>query len=330
MQSISRSVSNTTIKVIGIGGGGCNTINHMIEKNLQDVEFIAVDTDPQTLSQTKTANRVCIGEKTHLGLDGSGNPGRGEQAAEYSLHELSNVVQGADVIFIVSTLGGGTGTGAAPVVARIAKKTGALTLGIVTRPFMFEGKRRNRQATEGINHLSKFTDTSIVINDNHLLIQIDRHSTLSEAFKHVDDTILHSVKSISDLLTIPDIICLGLADIRTALSGDRLAQITAGKASGEDRACVAVEKALLSPINFPLIEARSILVNITCSPDLALIEVSQAIAIIRESIPSNMDILFGTLIDANLEDEIQITIITNGYDRLGETKPNYNFANLDI
>ena len=330
MQSMSRTVSNTTIKVIGIGGGGCNAINHMIEKNLQDVEFIAVDTDPQTLSQIKTANRVCIGEKTHLGLDGSGNPDRGEQAAEYSLHELSNVVQGADVIFIVSTLGGGTGTGAAPVVARVAKQTRALTVGVVTRPFMFEGARRRRQAIEGITHLMKFVDTLIVINDNDLLVQIDRHSTLRETFKYIDNSILHSVKSISDLLTIPDIICLGLADIRTALSGDQLAQITAGKASGEDRACVAVEKALLSPMNLPLIEARSILVNITCSPDLALIEVSQAIAIIRESIPSNMDILFGTLIDANLQDEIQITIITNGYDSPGDIESNYNFSNLDI
>ena len=330
MQSISRSVSNATIKVIGIGGGGCNAINHMIEKNLQNVELIAVDTDPQTLSQIKTANRVCIGEKTHLGLDGSGNPGRGEQAAEYSLHELSNVVQGADVIFIVSTLGGGTGTGAAPVVARAARLTGALTIAVITRPFMFEGARRSRQAIEGTNYLTKFVDTLIVINDNDLLVQIDRRSTLRETFEHVDDTVFHSIKSISDLLTVTGIICLGLADIRAALSGGRLAQVITGKASGEDRARVAVKKALLCPMNFPLAEAHSNLVNITCSPDLALIEVSQAIAIIRESIPSNMDILFGALIDANLQDEIQITIITNGYDRLDETKPNYNFANLDI
>lgn len=302
----------------------------MIEKNLQGVEFIAVDTDPQTLSQIKTANQVCIGERTHLGLDGFGNPTRGEQAAEYSIRELSNCVQAADVIFIVATLGGGTGTGAAPVVARVARLTGALTIGVITQPFMFEGARRSRQAIEGINYLMKFVDTLIVINNNNLLVQIDRHSTLRETFKYIDDSIFHSIKSISDLLTVTGIICLGLADIRAALSGGRLAEIITGKASGEDRARVAVKKALLSPLNFPLAEAHSNLINITCSTDLALIEVSQAISIIRESIPLSMDILFGTLIDATLQDEIQITIITNGYGPLEETGINYNFANLDI
>ncbi|MCJ7626174.1 MAG: cell division protein FtsZ [Anaerolineaceae bacterium] len=324
MQSKSRSESTPSIKVIGIGGGGCNAINHMIEEGLKSVEFIAVNTNPQTLLQSNASKKVCIGEKVHRGLDGNEDPHKGEIAAEYSADELFKIIRDADLVFIVSTMGGGVGSGAAPVVARIAKPTGALIIGIVTQPFTFEGTRRMQKAIDGINNLKKYVDTLIVFRDDQVK-EIDKHACLIEAFKTVDHKLFQGIKGISDLLTVSNLICLNLADLRTIINGGKLTQMIIGKASGEDRARVATEKAISScSIDFPINKADSVLINFTCASDMALIEVKMAIDLIRESAHTNVNILFGAMIDPDLIDEFQVTVFNNGYESLdvwGEGEP---------
>ncbi|HBO33197.1 MAG TPA: cell division protein FtsZ [Anaerolineaceae bacterium] len=330
MQSKSQFESTPSIKVIGVGRGGCNAVNHMTEEGLKGIEFIAVNRDSQVLSQSKASKRLFIGELVHHGLDGGEDPKRAEKAAENSADELSKVIRDADMIFIVSTMGDGTGTGAAPVVARIAKQAGALTIGVVTQPFTFEGTRRMQKAVEGINNLRKHVDTLIVFSNDQIK-EIDKHASLVEAFKVVDHKIFQGIKGISDLLTAPNLICLNLADLRSIMNGGKLAQMTVGKASGEDRARVATEKAISScPMDFPMNKADGILVNFTCSPDLALIEIKLAIDLIRKSARPNVNILFGALINPDLIDEFQVTVFTNGYESLDARRVNRSFFDLDI
>jgi cell division protein FtsZ len=316
MQPAFQSESALSIKVIGVGGGGCNVINHMIEEGLKGVEFIAVNTNPQALLQLNASKQVCIGEKTHRGLDGGEDPLKGEIAAEYSADEIIKVVRDVDLGFIVSTMGGGVGTGAAPVVARIAKQAGALTIGVVTQPFIFEGTRRMQKAVEGINNLRKHVDTLIVFSDDQIK-EIDIHASLSDAFKTIDHKIFQAIKGISDLLTIQNLICLTFAGLRSILSGGKFAHLIVGEASGEDRARAATVKAISScPMDFPLNKADCILVNFSCSPDLALVEVKLGIDLIRESAHPNVNILFGAIIDQGLIDEFHVTAIATGYESM--------------
>jgi cell division protein FtsZ len=331
MQSISPDGLLSSIKVIGVGGGGCSALNHMLKAGLGGVEFIAVDADPQTLRLSKASQQVCLEEKARRGLDGHADPRKGAKAAEDSHDELSRAIQAADMVFIVAGMGGGTGTGAAPLVARLARQAGALTIGVVTRPFTFEGTRRMQKAEAGIINLKEHVDTLIVFSNDRLLKTINKRATLDEAFKAIDDILFQGVRGISDLLTVPDLICLELADIRTALSEGHLAQILIGRASGEERALVAARQAAYSCLmDFGLDEARGLIVNITAGPNLALIEVSQVIACLHASTRPNDNLLFGVLIDPHLGDEIHVTIIAHGYERMAVREPVRRFPDLEI
>lgn len=330
MQPILHPKINTIIKVIGVGGGGCNAINHIIDEGLGNVEFITVNTDPQILLQSKASIQVLIREKERCGLDGGGDPLRAEKAAEDSADELYKIVCNADLVFIIATMGGGAGTGAAPVVARFAKQTGALTVGVVTRPFTFEGTRRMQKAFNGINHLKQQVDTLIIFHDDWLH-EIDNHISVIDAFKMIDHILFQRIKGISDLITVPNLICLDFNDIRSILSGGGLAVVTIGKASGEDRARIAAAKVISSqPKEFPMKEARSILVNFTSGPHLALFEVSQAIDIIRDSIDPKVRVLFGAQIDPDMEDEFQVTTLAVGYDSKDDRESSRRFPDMDI
>jgi cell division protein FtsZ len=298
------------IKVIGVGGAGCNALNHMLEMGLVGVEFIAVDADPHSLLDSKVSKQIFISEKAPRGLDGYGDPLKGEKAAEDSLELLSREVQAADMIFIVSGLGSGTGTGAAPVVARLARQAGALTIGVVTRPFTFEGTRRMQTAVDGLDNLKDQVATLIVISDDRLLKTNDRQATLKDAFRKIDDILFQAVRGISDLVTIPGLIRLDFSEVCAILRKGRLAQIAIGKACGEERALVATGQALSSSLgDFDLPKARGILVNVTSGPNLALIEVSQVIHCILAAAHPDVNILFGAVIDPDLGDEIRVTAI---------------------
>jgi cell division protein FtsZ len=330
MESMSRPESDPLIKVIGVGGGVCYAINLMVENGPKGVEFIAVHTDQQVLYKSKAPKRVFLGEIEKRGLDGGGDPHKAQKAAEDSTDELYKIVCDADLTFIVSAMGGGTGTGAAPVVARIAKKAGALTIGLVTRPFMFEGTRRMQKAMDGINILKNHVDTLIVYSNDRLL-ETDKHASVVEAFKIIDNLLLQGIKDISELITVPGLICLDLDDVRTIMSGAKFATLIFGKASGEDRARIATEKAISScPIDFPMGGALSILVNITSGQDLALIEVSQAIELIRKPSRPDVNLLFGAIIDTDLCDEFRVTVIANGYESMGCQELFPRFHDLDI
>jgi cell division protein FtsZ len=325
-----RSESALSIKVIGVGRGGCNAINHMIEKELKGVEFIAVNTDPQVHSQSKATKRLFLGELVQHGLDRSKDPKIVENAAENSAGELSKIVLNADLVFIVSTMGGGTGTGAAPVIARIAKHTGALTIGVVTQPFTFEGTRRMQKAVEGINTLRKIVDSLILINNDQIK-EIDIHASLSEAFKTIDHKIFQDIKGISDLFTVPNLICLNLHELCSIMRGSKLAQMTVGIASGVDRARIATQKAISSySMDSSLNKFDSILVNFTCGSDLALIEIKFAIELIQKGAHPNVKILYGVLIDPDLNDGFQATIFTIGDLDLVYRQKSHSIFDLDI
>lgn len=330
MQSIPRPEINPSIKVIGIGGGGCNAINHMIEAGLRNVDFFVVDNDPQTLMESKASKKICIYEKDRRGLDGGGDPQKAEKAAKDSADELCKIVCEADLIFIAATMGGGTGTGAAPVVGRIAKQSGALTVGVVTLPFTFEGTRRMQKAFNGINQIKQHVDTLIIFHHDWLH-DIDNHISVIDAFKMVDHILYQGIKGISDLITVPSLICLDFNNIRSILSGGGLAVMGYGKASGDDRTTRAARMAVSSfPMDFPLSDASNILVNFTCGPDLAFIEVSQAIEVIRESVRTNANLVFGALIDPDLGDEFHVTSIATGYENMLRRESIQWFLDLDI
>jgi len=320
-----------SIKVIGVGGAGCNALNAMLEAGLAGVAFIAVDADPHSLLESKASTQLCIAEKAPRGLDGYHDPLRGAKAAEDSLEPLSRLVQAADLVFIVCGLGSGTATGAAPVVARLARQAGAPTIGLVTLPFTFEGSRRMQIAVDGLKILQDQVDTLIVIRADQLLKTDTRHATVQDAFRTIDDILFQAVRGISDLVTLPGLICLDLSDVSAILIEGHLAQIGIGRARGEERALAAARQALASSLlDFPLPDAVGILVNITAGPDLALIEVSQVIDCIRAAARPNVNILFGAVIDPDLGDEIHVTAIANGYERLDVRGLVPKFLDLDI
>jgi len=303
------------IKVVGIGGGGCNAVNRMIDEGLSGIEFIAVNTDAQALQFSKAKLRVRIGDKSTRGLGAGGDPRIGRLAAEESAEELYEVLKGSDMVFVTAGLGGGTGTGAAPVVAQIAKEIGALTIGVVTRPFTFEGTHRSKSAEEGASNLKEHADTLIIIPNDRLLQIVDKRSGLQDAFKVADDVLRQGIQGISELITIPGLINLDFADVRTIMSEGGAALMAVGQASGEDRAAKAAEQAISNQLLDVTIDgARGILFNVTGGESLKLFEVNQAAAIIKETAHPEVNLIFGAVIDENMGENLRITVIATGFE----------------
>lgn len=306
------------IKVIGVGGGGCNAVDRMIDEGLTGVEFVAVNTDAQALLLSRSDIRVRIGDKLTRGLGSGGNPEIGKKAAEESAEDLYNVLQGSDMVFVTAGIGGGTGTGASPVIAQIAREVGALTIGVVTRPFTFEGARRIKSAEDGISELKEKADTLIVIPNDRLLQIVDKRASLQEAFSVADDVLRQGIQGISELITVPGLINLDFADVRTIMSEGGAALMAVGRAEGEDRARVAAENAISSQLlDITIDGARGILFNVTGGPELTLFEVNQAAAIIKETAHPDVNLIFGAVIDPDLGEEIRVTVIATGFERSG-------------
>ncbi|MRR29561.1 cell division protein FtsZ [bacterium] len=306
------------IKVIGVGGGGCNAVNRMIDEGMQGIEFITVNTDAQALVMSKAQVKVRIGDKSTRGLGAGGNPEVGKKSAEESSEELYEALKGSDMVFVTSGLGGGTGTGAAPIVAQIAKEVGALTIGVVTRPFTFEGAKRAKNAEQGIANLKEHADTLIVIPNDRLLQIVDKKATLQESFRAADDVLRQGIQGISELITVPGLINLDFADVRAIMSEGGAALMAVGSATGDDRATKAAEMAISSQLlDITIDGARGILFNVTGGPSLTLFEVNQAAAIIKETAHPDVNLIFGAVIDPNMGDEIRITVIATGFDRAG-------------
>jgi cell division protein FtsZ len=310
------------IKVVGVGGGGCNAVNRMIDEGLQGIEFITVNTDGQALQLSKAQTRVRIGDKSTRGLGAGGNPEMGAKAAEESAEALYEVLRGSDMVFVTAGLGGGTGTGAAPIVAQIAKDVGALTIGVVTRPFTFEGMRRQKSAEGGISRLKEHADTLIVIPNDKLLQIVDKRASLQEAFMVADDVLRQGIQGISELITVPGLINLDFADVRAIMSEGGAALMAVGTASGEERARVAAEAAISSQLlDITIDGARGILFNVTGGNSLTLFEVNQAAAIIKETAHPDVNLIFGAVIDPNMNDELRVTVIATGFDHSSPMQP---------
>ena len=304
------------IKVVGIGGGGVNAVNRMIEAGLKGVEFIAVNTDAQALLASDADVKLDVGRELTRGLGAGSNPDVGRQAAEDHAEELEEVLKGADMVFVTAGEGGGTGTGGAPVVARIAKGQGALTIGVVTRPFAFEGRRRSHQADEGIDSLKAEVDTLIIIPNDRLLQVAERTTSMLDAFKLADQVLLQGVQGITDLITIPGLINLDFADVRATMREAGTALMGIGQARGEDRAVAAAKQAISSPLLEASVDgARGVLLNISGGSDLGLFEVNEAAEVIASAAHPDANIIFGAVIDDTLGDEVRVTVIAAGFDR---------------
>ena len=302
------------IKVIGVGGGGNNAVNRMIETGIKGVEFIAVNTDKQALQISKASTRIQIGEKITRGLGAGADPNVGAQSAEENKSEIAEALRGADMVFVTAGMGGGTGTGAAPTVAACAKEMGILTIGVVTKPFTFEGKKRLAQAERGIESLKNKVDTLVVIPNDKLLQIIDRKTSIIDAFRMADDVLRQGVQGISDLIANPGLVNLDFADVKTIMLNTGMAHMGIGMASGENRAEDAAKQAIQSPLLETSIEgARGVIINITGSSSLGLQEVNTAAELVQRSVDPEANIIFGTVIDESLEDEIVITVIATGF-----------------
>ena len=310
-----------TIKVIGVGGAGNNAVNRMLDLGIKSVEFIAVNTDRQALAKSKAQTKIQIGEKITRGLGAGANPDIGAQSAEESKTEISEVLRGADMVFVTCGMGGGTGTGAAPIVAGIAKEMGILTIGVVTKPFTFEGKKRLAQAERGIESLKSKVDTLIVIPNDKLLQIIDRKTSMAEAFLMADDVLRQGVQGISDLITVTGTVNLDFADVKTIMLNTGMAHMGTGHASGENKAEDAAKEAIQSPLLETSIEgARGVIINITGGEDLGLQEVNTAAELIQRSVDPEANIIFGTVIDPEMNDEIKITVIATGFENQDDLK----------
>ncbi|OAT81797.1 cell division protein FtsZ [Desulfotomaculum copahuensis] len=305
-----------SIKVIGVGGGGNNAVNRMISAGLKGVEFISVNTDAQALQLSQTTQKIQIGAKLTKGLGAGANPEIGQKAAEESRDEIIQTLKGSDMVFVTAGMGGGTGTGAAPVVAEVAKELGALTVGVVTRPFTFEGRKRMNQAEQGIQNLKGKVDTLITIPNDRLLQVIDKHTSIVEAFRIADDVLRQGVQGISDLIAVPGLINLDFADVKTIMKETGSALMGIGLASGENRSSEAARMAISSPLLETSIEgARGVLLNITGGASLSLFEVNEAAEIISQAADSEANIIFGAVIDERMEDEVRVTVIATGFDQ---------------
>ncbi|NMB35264.1 MAG: cell division protein FtsZ [Firmicutes bacterium] len=327
------------IKVIGVGGGGGNAVNRMIAAGLKGVDFIVVNTDAQALELSKAGTKLQIGNKLTKGLGSGGNPEIGQQAAEESKQEIESVLQGADMIFITAGMGGGTGTGGVPVIAEIAKNLGALTVGVVTRPFTFEGRKRITQAEKGISAFKEKVDTLIVIPNDKLLQVVDKKTPLIEAFRIADDVLRQGVQGISDLIAIPGLINLDFADVRTIMQETGTALMGVGSSSGDNSALEAAKAAIFSPLLETSIDgARGVLINITGGSNLSLFEIHEAAETISEVADSEANIIFGAVIDESFKDESRVTVIATGFDKYPAAekkeeallRPNLNESDIDI
>ena len=303
------------IKVIGVGGGGNNAVNRMIEGQLKGIEFIAINTDRQALHTSKAEQKIQVGEKLTRGLGAGANPDIGKKAAEESREDIQRSLEGADMVFVTAGMGGGTGTGAAPVVAEVAKEMGILTVGVVTKPFTFEGKRRQNHARIGIEALKEKVDTLITIPNDRLLQVAEKKTSMLEAFKIADDVLKQGVQGISDLIAVPGLVNLDFADVQTIMKEQGLAHMGIGTASGENRAVDAAKQAIQSPLLETSIKgAKGVLLNITGGADLGLFEVNEAATLVQESSDEEANIIFGAVIDESLQDEIRITVIATGFE----------------
>ena len=302
------------IKVIGVGGGGNNAVNRMIEAELKCVEFIAVNTDKQDLTLSAASQKIQIGEKITKGLGAGAVPEIGRKAAEESRDEIAQAIKGADMVFVTAGMGGGTGTGAAPIVAEVAKEMGVLTVGVVTKPFWFEGKVRQKNSDEGVKNLMGAVDTLIVIPNDKLLEVAENRTPLTESFRMADDILRQGVQGISDLISRPGLISLDFADIKTIMKDTGFAHMGIGRASGETRAEEAAKKAIHSPLLETTIEgAKGVILNVTGGADLGILEVKTAAELVEEAADADANIIIGAIVDETLGDEIQITVIATGF-----------------
>mgnify|MGYP000858362566 FL=1 len=305
-----------SIKVVGCGGGGANAVNRMVDAGLKGVEFIAVNTDKQALSTSRADKKIQIGEKLTKGLGAGAVPDIGKRAAEESREEIAQHLKGADLVFVTAGMGGGTGTGAAPIVADIARDLNCLTIAVVTKPFQFEGKQRMRNAETGINELKQFVDTLVVIPNDRLLEVVARGTSMLEAFRVADDVLRQGIQGISDLIALPALINLDFADVKTVMESGGMAHIGIGVGKGENRTSEAAKAAIASPLLETKIDgARALLINITGSDDIGILEINEAARLVQESADSEANIIFGAGIDPSLKDEIHITVIATGFEK---------------
>jgi len=319
--------SGVNIKVVGVGGGGNNAVNRMISTNIRGVEFVAINTDRQALRKSDASNQIVIGEKITKGFGAGADPSIGSRAAEESLEDIKDILEGTDMVFVTAGMGGGTGTGAAPVVARIAREMGILTVGIVTKPFPFEGPRRMRQAETGIAELSQFVDALVVIPNERLRQISDTRITLSNAFEIADDVLRRGVQSISDLINVPGFINLDFADVTSVMSNAGYAHMGVGSATGKDKAELAAKAAISSPLLETSIKGASgILISISASPDVGLEDVDLASTMIANEASPEANVIWGVAFDSELEDEMKITIIATGF----EKKPGDEARNAQV
>ena len=310
------------IKVIGVGGGGSNAVNRMINEGVKGVEFITVNTDAQALELSKAPIRMQIGDKITKGLGAGSKAEIGEKAAQESQDELYAALEGADMVFVAAGMGGGTGTGAAPVIAELAREAGALTIGVVTRPFSVEGSQRRRVAEEGLARLKEQVDTLIVVPNDRLLDIADKKTTILEAFRLADDVLRQGIQGISELITVPGLINLDFADVRTIMQNGGAALMAVGRASGDNRAIQAAEQAIASPLLDVTIDgAQGVLFNVTGGADLTLTEVNEAATVIQRMVHPEANIIFGAVIDDTLQDTIQITVVATGFDAVAARQP---------
>lgn len=302
------------VKAIGVGGGGSNAVNRMVEADIQGVEFIAVNTDAQALMMSKAMSRIQIGEKVTRGLGVGGNPSVGREAAEESREELEQLLSGADMIFVAAGMGGGTGTGASPVVAEIAKQSGALTIGIVTRPFSFEGARRQKVAEDGINELSSRVDAMIVIPNDRLLALTDYKVTVDNAFKMADDVLMTGVRAITEVVTVPGLINLDFADVKSIMADAGPAWLSIGRSTGQNRCVEAAQAALASPLLEVSVEgAKGVLFVVTGAQNLTLSEVNQAADVINRAVDPEANVIFGVTLDPRMDSEVRLTLVATGF-----------------
>ncbi|GBC81187.1 Cell division protein FtsZ [bacterium HR10] len=317
------ATNGAVIKVIGVGGGGGNAINHMIEAGVEGVQFIAANTDLQALKTSKAPIKIQLGAKLTKGLGAGANPEVGRQAALEDTEKILELVEGADMVFITAGLGGGTGTGAAPIIASLAVEVGALTVAVVTKPFHFEGRRRMQVAEQGLRELRECVDTLITIPNERLLSIADRTMPFTEAFRLADDVLRQAVQGISDLITVPGLINLDFADVRTVMSGMGKALMGIGHGTGENKALDAAKRAISSPLleETSIQGARGVLINVTGGPDITLHEINQSITLIREIAHEDANILFGAVIDESIRNEMRITVIATGFDHESERVP---------
>lgn len=313
------------IKVIGVGGAGGNAVNRMVDTGIKGVQFIAANTDVQALESSQAETKIQLGPKLTRGLGAGSNPEIGQKAAQESEEAIKEALEGADMIFITAGMGGGTGTGAAPIVANIAKESGALTVGVVTRPFAFEGSKRSRFAADGISELKKDVDTLVLISNSKLLEIVDKKTPMSEAFSIADDVLRQGVQSISDLITSPGFVNLDFADVKTVMSDQGSALMGIGTANGENRITDATNKAISSPLLEVSIDgAKQVLLNITGGPDLSLFEAQDAAQIVTDQATKDVNIIFGTSIDETLGDQVKVTVIATGVETEGSRKDAQN------